>query len=194
MPCTSEAPCSTAASEFATPHSASLWVWMPTRSPPKLARRRARVASATCARQARAVRVAQRDVLGARVERRRRGSAARSRGRRGTRRRSARRRRSRACPATTRKATESRISSRFSSGSVWITFSRCSFQVLPTSVQTGAKRLGQQRAAPGRRRPARSRRRVMPKAQICGVLEALAPRAARRAPPPSGWSSGSRPR
>ena len=35
VPCTILAPALTAASEFATPHSASLWVWMPisTRSP-----------------------------------------------------------------------------------------------------------------------------------------------------------------
>ena len=30
MPCTIVAPARTAASEFATPHSASLWQWMPT--------------------------------------------------------------------------------------------------------------------------------------------------------------------
>ena len=49
VPCTWRAPASTAASVLATPHSASLWQWMPTRtrSPTRGDAPRA-VASATC--------------------------------------------------------------------------------------------------------------------------------------------------
>ena len=55
--------------------------------------------------------------------------------------------------------------SRFSAGSALMTFSRCSFQVLPTSVQTGAKQSASSASASSSE-AFTSRRRVMPKAQI----------------------------
>ncbi len=72
----------------------------------------------------------------------------------------------------TRKATDSAIIARFSSGSTLVTFSRCSRQVLPTSVQTGAK---ESRGAAGRDpRPRRGPGvRVMPKAATSRVCERL---------------------
>ena len=55
--------------------------------------------------------------------------------------------------------------SRFSRGSTCVTFSRCSDQVLPTSVQTGAKLSASSRRA-GSSSAATSRRLVIPKATI----------------------------
>ncbi len=68
-------------------------------------------------------------------------------------------------PSATSSAIESRIRSRFSAGSVWITFSRWSFQVLPTIVHTGAKDSTSTRSA-GSSCAGTSRRRVIPNAQI----------------------------
>ena len=48
VPWTWRAPTSTAASEFATPHSASLWQWIPTRTPSPSAWSACAVAAATC--------------------------------------------------------------------------------------------------------------------------------------------------
>ena len=93
--------------------------------------------------QRRAVGVAQGHVLGAGLRRRAQAAQRVAGDRRGRRRRSARRRRSPACPRPRRKATESAIIARFSSGSTRVTFSRCSDQVLPTSVQTGGEAVGQ---------------------------------------------------
>src|SRR5580692_8686873 len=45
VPCTWRAPTSTAASELATPHSASLWQWMPTRVTPPISATAAAVAA-----------------------------------------------------------------------------------------------------------------------------------------------------
>ena len=67
-------------------------------------------------------------------------------------------------PSPARKATESAIIRRFSSGSTRTTFSRCSDHVLPTSVQTGAKLEASSRSA-GSSSALTSRRRVIPKAQ-----------------------------
>ena len=97
-----------------------------------------------------------------------------------------------ACPPPTRKATESAIIRRFSSGSTRTTFSRCSDHVLPTSVQTGAKQEASSRSA-----GSSSARDVAParhpeRAHV-GARSAR-PRGARRAPPPSGSRPGSRPR
>ena len=160
----------------------------------ELARPRARVASADLRRQARAVRVAERHVLGAGLERGVAGSAARTRSRRGSRRRSARRRRSRACPARARKATESRDQLEVL---LRIGVDHLLEVQLPGLADQRADRREASRpagAAPGRRPAARSRRRVMPKAQIVRVARSARARAARTAPPPWGWSSGSRPR
>ena len=57
---------------------------------------------------------------------------------------------------------------RFSSGSTWVTFSRWSDQVLPTSVHTGAKASASSRSA-GSSSAVESRRRVMPKATTSAV-------------------------
>ena len=180
------------ASALATPHSASLWVWMPTRtlvaerghdgapSP----RRSARAATSRWCRTPRRSRRPPR--------RRRGGSAARSRRRRGSRRRSARRRRRRACPAPRRNATESAIIARFSSRSTRTTFSRCSAQVLPTSVQTGREQSASTRSAgssSARRRAGGSCR----KRRSARARSSRAP-AARRARAPWGSTPGSRPR
>ena len=116
-------------------------------------------------RQRRAVGVAQGDRLGAGAGGRAQAVAARSRGRRGSRRRSARRRRRPACPPATRKATDSAIMARFSSRSTRTTFSRCSPQVLPTIVHTGAKQSASTRR-PSSSAAATPRRRVMPKAAM----------------------------
>ena len=48
VPCTWRAPASTATSEFATPHSASLWQWMPTRTTSPIAATASLVAAAIC--------------------------------------------------------------------------------------------------------------------------------------------------
>ena len=58
------APASTAASELATPHSRSLWAWIPTSTRSPSSATTAAVASAICAGQAGAVGVAERHVLG----------------------------------------------------------------------------------------------------------------------------------
>ena len=70
VPCTWRAPASTAASVLATPHSASLWQWMPTRtrSPTAADDRGRRLGDLR--RQRRAVRVAEGDRLGAGAGRR----------------------------------------------------------------------------------------------------------------------------
>ena len=91
-------------------------------------------------------------VAAARRSRRRASAAARRQssayaGSSRSRRRSARRRRRPACPAPTRNATDSAIIRRFSSRSTLTTFSRCRPQVLPTSVQTGAKQSASTRSA-----------------------------------------------
>ena len=57
---------------------------------------------------------------------------------------------------------------RFSSGSTWVTLSKCSDQVLPTSVHTGAKESASSRSD-GSSSAATSRRRVMPKATTSEV-------------------------
>ena len=49
VPCTRTAPAATPASELATPHSASLWAWMPSVTAGSSAARTATVASITCA-------------------------------------------------------------------------------------------------------------------------------------------------
>ena len=66
VPWTWVAPASTAASEFATAQPPSLWQWMPTRRPARPHRRRDRLGD--LAGQRGAVRVAQDDALGARVD------------------------------------------------------------------------------------------------------------------------------
>ena len=71
-------------------------------------------------------------------------------------------------PSSIRKATESAIIRRFSSGSTFTTFSRCSDHVLPTSVTTGAKVEASSRSA-GSSSAATSRRRVIPKAQTSAL-------------------------
>ena len=48
VPWTWRAPASTAASVLATPHSASLWQWMPTRTRPSSAATTAATADCTC--------------------------------------------------------------------------------------------------------------------------------------------------
>ncbi len=48
MPCTSRAPASTAATEFATAHSASLCVWMPSATASPSAAFTSATAAATC--------------------------------------------------------------------------------------------------------------------------------------------------
>ena len=117
------------------------------------------------------------------------GSAARTRGRRGRRRRSARRRRSTRLPCAAQEAPPSRRSSRrFSSGSTFVTFSRCSFQVLPTSVQTGREGLRQQaqrRVVVGRT----SRRRVIPKAAISAVSK-VSPASSSKSASSFGFEAG----
>ena len=92
--------------------------------------------------------------------------------RRDSRRRSARRRRRTRLPAPTRKATDSSIIAQVLLAVTSTTFSRCSTQVLPTSVQTGATDSAST-AGPRRRSAATPRRRVMPNAAIC-ACEALA--------------------
>ena len=139
------APARTAASEFATPHSASLWQWMPTGVAERLGDRRRWPPRPRAAARRRSCRTASPTRRPPRPPRAR--SAARSRGRRARRRRSARRRRRRSCPRATRKATESAIMRRFSSRSTRTTFSRCRLQVLPTIVQTGAKQPASSRSA-----------------------------------------------
>ena len=57
---------------------------------------------------------------------------------------------------------------RFSSGSTWVTFSRWSDHVLPTSVHTGAK-LSASVLRPASSSAVPSRRRVMPNAAISAV-------------------------
>ena len=57
---------------------------------------------------------------------------------------------------------------RFSSGSTWVTFSRWSDHVLPTSVQTGAK-LSASVLSPASCSAVPSRRRVMPNAAISAL-------------------------
>ena len=101
------------------------------------------------------------------------GRRARSRGRRASRRRSARRRRSPACRRSAQKRTESAIIARFSSRETRVTFSRCSAQVLPTSVTTGAKQPA--RAA----RPGIVRRRRGRAAGSCRTRRPSPARAAR---------------
>ena len=103
------APAATAASELATPHSASLWQWMPTRARSPTAATTARGRLGDLGRQRRAVGVAEHDGLRARAGRRAQAVAARSRVVARSRRRSARRRRRRACPRPTRKPTDSAI-------------------------------------------------------------------------------------
>src|SRR3954464_15614953 len=71
-------------------------------------------------------------------------------------------------PAATREATESAIIARFSSRSTRTTLSRCSDQVLPTNVHTGAKQSASSRSA-GSSAALTSRRRVMPNAAISVV-------------------------
>ena len=124
---------------MATPHSASLWVWMPTSARSPSSPTTAAVAAATWLGQARAVGVAERDVLRARRRPPRSGTRARSRSPRARRRRSARRRRRPACRCARQKLTESMIIARFSSRDTLVTFSRWSAQVLPTRQTTGAK-------------------------------------------------------
>ena len=124
---------------------------------------------------------------------RRAGTRARTPSRRRSRRRSARRRRSPACPAPTRNATESAIIRRFSSRSTRTTFSRCSDQVLPTSVHTGAKQSARIRSAGIGVRGHVAAAGHAEGAHL-GVGEVLARRAARTARAPSGSSSESRPR
>jgi hypothetical protein len=63
---------------------------------------------------------------------------------------------------------DSAIIRRFSSGSTFVTFSRWSDQVLPTSVHTGAKESASRRSA-GSSSAAASRLRVIPNAAICAV-------------------------
>ena len=142
---------------MATAHSASLWVWMPTSTRSPSASTTAAVASATCAGQAGAVGVAEGDVLGAGLGR---GPQALERVagvvalgveevlgvvddalalRRGRRRPSRR-----SSPGSPR-------------GETLVTFSRCSPQVLPTRVHTGAKQptsVAQRRVVLGARRRA----------------------------------------
>ena len=57
---------------------------------------------------------------------------------------------------------------RFSSGSTRTTFSRCRLQVLPTSVQVGAKQPASRRS-PSSSEAATPRRRVMPNATISAL-------------------------
>ena len=195
VPCTCVAPASTAASELATPQ---LGVVVAVDADPHARRRSAghrvgrRLGRPGAAARSRWCRTATTRV-GARLGGGAQARAARSRGRRGSRRRSARRRRSRACPAPTRKATDSAIMRRFSSRSTRTTFSRCSPQVLPTSVQTGAKQSASTRSA-----GVLLGRGVAPAGHAeggdLGVGEALAARAARTARAPSGSRTGSRPR
>jgi hypothetical protein len=71
-------------------------------------------------------------------------------------------------PSPTRNATDSAIIRRFSSGSTFVTFSRWSDHVLPTSVQTGAKQSASRRSA-GSSSARESRRRVIPNAATCAV-------------------------
>ena len=144
VPCTRSRPPRTAASELATPHSASLWQWMPTgdvaergddrrggladlragSDAPFVSHSVTHAAPASAAARSAAQRVvgvvavAVEEVLGVVDDP--------------------------SCPRRTRNATESAIMRRFSSRSTRTTFSRCSSHVLPTSVQTGAKRAGEQ--------------------------------------------------
>ncbi len=68
-------------------------------------------------------------------------------------------------PWSRRNRTDSSIIRRFSSGSTFVTFSRWSAHVLPTSVQTGAKQSASRRSA-GSSSARTSRLRVMPKAAM----------------------------
>ncbi len=71
-------------------------------------------------------------------------------------------------PSRTRNPTESSIIRRFSSGSTWVTFSRWSDHVFPTSVHTGANESASSRRA-GSSSALESRRLVIPNAAISDV-------------------------
>ena len=157
------APASTAASELATPTSASLWQWMPTPAPTAssdgargggdLVREVAAVGVAqrhpggaglgggahAAQRVVRVVEVAVEEVLGVVDDR--------------------------ACPARRGRRRSPRSSAGSRRASTLTTFSRCSDQVLPTIVATGAKTSASRRSA-GSASAVVSRRRVMPNAAI----------------------------
>ena len=77
---------------------------------------------------------------------------------------------------------------RFSSGSTCVTFSRCSDQVLPTSVQTGANESASSRSA-GSSSAAASRRRVIPKAATSAVSK-LSPASSSKSASSLGLDAG----
>ena len=143
VPCTCVAPASTAVSVLATAQPESSCAWMPSATPGSACahdrQRRAHLRAAASRRWCRTAPRARRPASAAARSAVQRVAGGRARSRR----RSARRRTARACPARTRKAIESPIIARFSSRETRTTFSTCSSEVLPTSVQTGAKRLGE---------------------------------------------------
>ena len=133
----------------------------------------ASIASRDPVRQRAAVGVAAGDRLRAGLGGRAQARQRSTRGRRRSRRRSARRRRSTRLPAPTRNAIDSAIIRRFSARSTLTTFSRCRLQVLPTSVQTGAKQSARTCSA-GSSCGAHVAPAGHPEGRDLGVLEALA--------------------
>ena len=168
VPCTCVAPDSSAVSEFATAQPESSWQWIPSAAAgQRFAHDRER--RADLRRQAAAVRVAQHEPLGARLGGRAQAvervagvereaveevlgveQHALARAARGT-------------------PTESAIIARFSSRLTRTTFSTCSTEALPTSVQTGAKDSARTRSPSSSLGRASSRRRVIPKATISAL-------------------------
>jgi hypothetical protein len=165
VPCTSVAPTSTAASEFATAHSASLCVWMPTATRSPRASTTPAVASPTSWGRL-APFVSHRVTFSAPASP---AALTHSSAYAGSSRHA-----SKKCsasyttrlPPAARKAIESPIIARFSSRETRVTFSRWSAQVLPTRVQIGAKHEAST-CRPGSSAALTRLRRVIPNAQIC---------------------------